>query len=72
MITEENVWSFLIGGFFAGLVGATLAIGGALILIPVWLKLGVDKDYCSSTTPCLILTSAMVASTIAVFNNQYE
>lgn len=72
MITEENVWKFLIVGFFAGLVGATLAIGGALILIPVWLKLGIEKDSCSSTTPCLILISAIVAATIAAFNNQYE
>lgn len=72
MIKEDNVWNFLIGGFCAGLVGATLAIGGALILIPVWLKLGVDKDCCSSTTPCLILISALVASTIAAFNDQYE
>lgn len=53
-------------------MGATLAIGGALILIPLWLKLGVDKNYCSSTTPTLILMSALVAFTIALFNEQYE
>lgn len=49
-----------------------MAIGGALILIPLWLKLGVDKNYCSSTTPTLILMSALVAFTIALFNEQYE
>lgn len=72
MIDEKNVWKFLLGGFVAGLIGATLAIGGALILIPLWLKLGIEKNYCSSTTPTLILISALVAFTIALFNEQYE
>ena len=59
-------------GFFAGMVGATLAIGGALILIPVWLKFGVDKDVAASSTATLILISALVAFTIASFNSVYE
>lgn len=66
------MWSFIAAGFVAGMIGATLAIGGAIILIPVWLKLGVDKDVASNSTASLILISAMVAFTIAVFNGYYE
>lgn len=59
-------------GFFAGLVGATLAIGGALILIPVWLNLGVNKDVAASSTATLILLGGTVAFTVAIFNHSYE
>ena len=59
---------FILAGFCAGIVGATLAIGGALILIPVWLKLGVDKDVAASSTATLIMTSALVAATVSFFN----
>ena len=70
-INEENAHYFIIAAFFAGLVGATLAIGGSLILIPVWLKSGVDKDVAAGTTAPLILTAALVAFTIALFNGSY-
>jgi len=52
-------------------MGSTLAIGGALILIPVWLKFGVNKDVAASSTATLILLGAMVAFTIALFNHIY-
>ena len=71
-VNEDNVWYFLIAGFCAGFVGATLAIGGALILIPVWLKAGIDKDVAASSTATLILISALVAFTVASFNSIYE
>ena len=72
VVTENNVRHFLIAGFCAGFLGAMLAIGGALILIPVWMKVGVDKDVATSSTATLILISALVAFTIAWFNNIYE
>jgi uncharacterized membrane protein YfcA len=71
-IYDENVWKSVVGGFVAGVVGATLAIGGALILIPVWLKVGVDRDVSASSTPPLILTAGLVAFTIALFNGYYQ
>lgn len=71
-ISEENVWHYIIAGFAAGVVGAMLAIGGALILIPVWLKVGVDKDVAASSTAPLILTGALVALTTALFNGYYS
>ena len=62
----------MLGGFIAGLLGATLGIGGAPILIPIWLNCCVDSTVASSTTPTLILASSMTALTISAFNNAYE
>jgi uncharacterized membrane protein YfcA len=63
--------TYIVVGFCAGLVGATLAIGGALILIPVWLNLGVNKDVAASSTATLILLGSLVAFTVALFNHNY-
>jgi len=30
----------MFNGFIAGVLGATVAIGGGLVLVPIWLKLG--------------------------------
>jgi uncharacterized membrane protein YfcA len=62
------VWYFIIAAFFSGFVGSILGIGSSLTLIPVWLKLGVDKDVAASSTATLILVSALVAFTAALLN----
>jgi hypothetical protein len=33
----------MIYGFIAGLAGGCLGLGGAIILVPVWLNSGIDK-----------------------------
>ena len=48
-----------------------MAIGATLILVPIWLKVGVDKDYAGSSTATLILMSSMVTFTIAYFNHVF-
>ncbi len=30
-------------GYFAGVTGGALGLGGAIILVPVWLNKGIDK-----------------------------
>lgn len=59
-------------GFIAGVVGATLGIGGGILLIPIWMNVGIDKNIAVSSTPLLILTSAMIAFTLALFNGSYK
>lgn len=49
-----------------------MAIGGTVLLIPIWLKLGVDKDVAASSTPPLILISSLMAFTISMFNGYYR
>ena len=37
-ITQKNIKYILLAGALAGIIGATLGIGGAIILIPFWLN----------------------------------
>ena len=45
-------------GFIAGLAGGALGLGGAIILVPVWLNSKVDKNVAVSTSPPLIFLSS--------------
>jgi uncharacterized membrane protein YfcA len=40
---EKKMWRSILSGFMAGLVGGALGLGGAIVLVPVWLNLGIDK-----------------------------
>lgn len=71
-VTQRNVWYFMIAGFVAGFLAGLMAIGATLILVPVWLKVGVDKDYAGNSTATLILMSSAVTFTIAYFNHVFE
>ena len=42
-MNEKKMWSCLFSGFGAGLIGGALGLGGAIILVPVWLNIGIDK-----------------------------
>ena len=33
----------MFNGFIAGVLGATVAIGGGLVLVPIWMKAGMEK-----------------------------
>lgn len=37
------MWNCIISGFAAGLIGGALGLGGAIVLVPVWLNSGIDK-----------------------------
>lgn len=61
-----------IGGFLAGAAGSTLGIGGAPILIPIWLKSNIDHNVAANSTPTLLLNSSLIAFTISAFNGSYS
>jgi uncharacterized membrane protein YfcA len=71
-INEGNKKKLIGAGLSAGVLGATLAIGGAPILIPFWLRAGIDHNVASSTTPALILTSSLASFTISAMNRAYS
>lgn len=64
--------SYLFSGILAGVVGAALGIGGAPILIPLWLSINIDPITASSSTAPLILSSSLISITISGLNNNYE
>lgn len=59
-------------GFAAGFCGAILGIGGALILVPAWLNMGMDKDEATSTSPPLILSSSFISVFVAALSGMYD
>ena len=42
-MNNKKMWSSIISGFAAGLIGGALGLGGAIVLVPVWLNSGIDK-----------------------------
>lgn len=59
-------------GFLAGTCGGVLGIGGALILIPAWISMGIDKEIATSSTGVLIFSSAFISAIVASFSGLYE
>lgn len=61
----------LYGGFAAGCTGGMLGIGGAIILVPYWLEIGLDKDIASSSSAPLVFSSAFISMVIAALCGMY-
>ena len=62
----------MISGLCAGLVGGALGLGGAIILVPVWLTKGIDKNIAASSSGPLIFFSATVAFFMAALGGNYD
>lgn len=59
-------------GFAAGCSGAVLGIGGAIILVPAWMEMGIDKDIASSSSAPLIFSSAFISIFVATLCGMYD
>ena len=55
----------LVLGFADGFTGGVLGIGGAIILVPAWLEMGINRDIAASSSAPLILASALISSFVA-------
>jgi uncharacterized membrane protein YfcA len=71
-MSEEFFSKALILGFAGGFTGGVLGIGGAIILVPAWLEMGIDKDVASSSSAPLILSSALISMVIASLCGFYK
>lgn len=58
-------------GFVSGLFGGTLGLGGAIILVPVWLSVGIDKDVAASSSGPLIFVSSFCSFFITSLSGMY-
>ena len=61
----------IINGFFAGLLGACISIGGGMVLLPLWFKAGIDKNVAMSSTGPLIFFSASISFFISALLGKY-
>lgn len=62
----------MLGGFFAGLAGGSLGLGGSSILIPIWLSLKVDKNVATCSTAPLIFLSAFISFFLSALAGVYS
>lgn len=59
-------------GFAAGLIGGAVGLGGAIILLPVWLSIGYDKDVAAASSGPLIFISAFCSFFISAISGFYS
>ena len=71
-MTEKKAKNCIISGFCAGLMGGALGLGGAIILVPVWLNSGINQLKVVSTSPPLIFFSALISFTICLLCGRYR
>ena len=71
-MTKKSMHKSMILGFAAGLMGGMLGIGGAIILVPAWLEMGMEKTIASSSSAPLILSSAIISTFIAALCHLYD
>ena len=62
----------MFNGFIAGILGATVGVSGAIVLVPLWLKSGVDKDIIVNSTAPLLFISSSVSFLISVLFGLYD
>lgn len=70
-MTATKFRSSMFYGFLAGLAGGALGLGGAIILVPVWLNDKVDKEVATSTSPPIIFLSSLVSAFISAISGNY-
>ena len=71
-MSEFKMRTSMMFGFLAGLLGGALGLGGAIILVPVWLNSGIDKQIATSSSGPLIFFSALVAYILGVLSSAYD
>jgi uncharacterized membrane protein YfcA len=71
-ITTTRRSMTMISGFLAGVLGASLGLGGAIILVPIWLKSGLNKQVATCSSSPLILCSATISITIELLCQNYH
>lgn len=71
-MSEGYMKKALLFGFCGGFAGGMLGIGGAIILVPAWLEMGINKSIVSASSAPLILSSAFISAIIAFLCEYYD
>lgn len=71
-MSEKYLKKAMFLGFAGGFTGGALGIGGAIILVPAWMEMGIDKTVAASSSAPLIFSSAFISMIIAYLCNFYD
>lgn len=71
-MTHKKAYRGMFNGFLAGVLGATVAIGGGLVLVPLCLKAGIEKDIVINSTAPLIFFSSSISFFISALLGEYD
>ena len=62
----------MFNGFIAGVIGASLGVSVGVVLVPLWLRSGVDRDIVVNSTAPLLFIESSVAFLISFLHNLYD
>lgn len=62
----------MFNGFLAGTIGGCLAVSGGLVLIPLWLRTGIDRNIVTNSTAPLIFFGASISFFISLLLGFYD
>jgi uncharacterized membrane protein YfcA len=71
-MTHKKAYEAMLNGFIAGVLGATVAIGGGLVLVPLWLKAGIEKEIVINSTAPLIFFSSSISFFMSALLGEYN
>jgi uncharacterized membrane protein YfcA len=71
-MTEDKMRNGMFNGFLAGLMGGSISIGGGMVLVPLWLRVGVDKYIATCSVGPLIFFSSSVSFFISLLLGYYN
>ena len=71
-MSDSKMRDGMMNGFVAGVLGACVSIGGGMVLVPIWLNAGVNRNVVTSSTGPLIFFSSSISFFISVLLGKYD
>lgn len=64
-MSSKKMWNSILAGFFAGMAVGVFGVGGSIVLIPVWMKDGVDPETAMVSSMPITFFAALVSMLIS-------
>ena len=71
-MSEKQIRDGMINGLLTGILGGCVGIGGGMILVPIWLNAGMDRNVATSSTGPLIFFSSSISFFISALLGKYD
>jgi uncharacterized membrane protein YfcA len=71
-MSESKMREGMFNGFLAGMLGGSVSIGGGMVLVPLWIRAGINRNVAAGSTGPLIFFSSSISFFIAVLLDSYQ